>query len=89
VSATGTEWAAAAPGSRERQREATTGRHADNGALRAAPLRVSSAGTPAKDPGTPMNPRRARLLRILFDPAESDSTFIPPELVSLSRESER
>jgi len=35
-----------------------------------------------------MNPRRARLLRILFDPAESDSAFIPSERFSLSQESE-
>jgi len=85
VSAPSTEWPGAGPSSRERQRATTTWHHADNGAPRA----VSSAGTRAKNPGTPMNPRRARLLRILFDPTESDSAFIPPERVSLSRESER
>jgi len=36
-----------------------------------------------------MNPRRARLLRILFNPAEGDPAFIPTERVSLSRETER
>lgn len=67
MNAAGTKWPAAGSSSRSSQRNATTGRRANNVAPRA-----SRAGTPAKDPSTPMNPRRARLLRILFDPAEGE-----------------
>lgn len=88
MSARGTEWPGAVPSSRERQRDTTTRRHADNAPSSRVPRAVSGAGTRAKDPGTPRNPRRARLLRILFDPAEIDSAFIPSERVSLSQESE-